>query len=55
MIRDAVASLDMTTIAEVALVLFVVAFLLIVFLAKTTDGETMKQYASIPLNDGQED
>ena len=55
MIRDLICSLDYSIVAEVALTVFVIAFLAIFYgTARLTKGAT-ERFAAIPLSDDLED
>jgi len=55
MIRDLVSSLDYSDFAELALALFVMAFVLIVFGAMRLSKQAAERFASIPISDEVED
>lgn len=52
MIREVFSNLDYGTFAVVALLLFVIAFGMIIVRTFTTKPETLDQQAGIPLSDG---
>ncbi|QDT09551.1 hypothetical protein [Stieleria marina] len=55
MIRDLVSSLDYSDFAELALGLFVIAFVFIVFGAMRLSKKAADRFASIPISDKVED
>jgi cbb3-type cytochrome oxidase subunit 3 len=55
MIRDLVSKLDYSDFAEIALALFVIAFVFIVFGALRLSKQAADRFASIPISDEVED
>jgi cbb3-type cytochrome oxidase subunit 3 len=55
MIRDLVSNLDYSDFAELALALFVIAFVVIVFGALRLSKQAAERFASIPISDEVED
>ena len=51
MIRDVIENAGLEGFAEIGLILFLVAFLLVVIRVVLMDSETAEEHAQIPLND----